>query len=79
VASLEMLFMKFTSGKNRQSSIKNGFCVGLCTYHHNGSNEAVHFNIQNDLILKRVYQKEYEKTHSREEFIKLIGRNYLDE
>lgn len=66
-------------GKNRQTSIKNGFCVGLCIYHHNGSNEAVHFNRDNDLILKRLYQKEYEKTHSREEFIKLIGRNYLDE
>jgi hypothetical protein len=27
--------------------------------------------------LKQLYQKEYEKTHSREDFIKLIGRSYL--
>lgn len=35
------------------------------------------FNKEMDLELKRVYQKEYEKTHTREEFIKLIGKSYL--
>ena len=62
---------------NRKISIKNGFCVGLCHAHHNMSNQGVHFNKDNDLELKRTYQKEYEKTHSREDFIKLIGRSYL--
>lgn len=66
-------------GKNRQISIQNGFCVGLCNDHHNMSRNSVHFNHDIDLILKKKYQKEYEKTHSREEFIKLIGRSYLDE
>ena len=66
-------------GSNRQTSIKNGFCVGLCNEHHNMSDNSVHFNKEMDLKLKRLYQKEYEKNHSREEFIKLIGRNYLDE
>ena len=31
-----------------------------------------------DLRLKRECQREYETTHSREEFMALIGRNYLD-
>ena len=66
-------------GRNRETSIKNGFCVGLCNRHHNMSNESVHFNHEMDLELKRLYQKEYEKTHSREEFIDLIGKNYLRE
>lgn len=64
-------------GKNRQISIKNGFCVGLCNEHHNTSNNSVHMNRAMDLILKKEYQKEYEKTHTRAEFIKLIGKSYL--
>lgn len=66
-------------GKNRQVSIKNGFCVGLCHAHHNMSNEGVHFNIALDMALKKLYQEEYEKTHSRAEFIRLIGKNYIEE
>ncbi len=64
-------------GKNRQTSIKNGFCVGLCHAHHNMSNDSVHFNHDMDLELKRLYQKEYEKTHTRQEFMAIVGRNYL--
>lgn len=65
-------------GRNRQISIDNGFCVGLCHYHHNlGGNNCVHENRQMDLLLKRRYQEEYEKTHTREDFTKLIGKNYL--
>lgn len=62
---------------NRQISIRNGFCVGLCHKHHNMSNNSVHNNRKMDLILKRKYQAEYEKTHTREEFIELIGKSYL--
>lgn len=62
---------------NRKVSIKNGFCVGLCNYHHNSSNNSVHYNREMDLELKKLYQKEYEKNHTKEEFIKLIGKNYL--
>lgn len=65
---------------NRLTSIKNGFCVGLCAWHHNlGGKECVHENKKMDLELKRLYQREYEKTHTRKEFMNLIGRNYLDE
>lgn len=64
-------------GIETKSDAENGFCVGLCHKEHNMSNNSVHYNRDMDLELKRVYQKEYEKNHTREEFIKLIGKSYL--
>lgn len=62
---------------NRKISIKNGFCVGLCHGEHNLYTKSVHNDRKMDLELKQLYQKEYEKNHTREEFIKLIGKSYL--
>lgn len=62
----------------RKISDDNGFTVYLTGEMHNQSNQGVHFNIGLDLFLKKVCQAEYEKTHTREEFMQLIGRNYLD-
>lgn len=60
-------------GANRKVSMQNGFCVPLCREHH--------CIITNDndlsLIMKKICQEKYEKTHNREEFIALIGKNYL--
>lgn len=58
-------------GSNRTRSIKNGFVVPLCRLCH--SNEEI-IN-----ILRIKLQKEYEKTHGREEFIKIIGKSYIKE
>ena len=65
---------------NRPISIKNGFQVYLCGYHHNlgGNGKCVHQCKQMDLELKRACQKKFEETHTREEFMQLIGKNYLD-
>ena len=41
------------------------------------SDNGVHFNMSLDRYMKRWAQKKYEETHTREEFLKLIGRNYL--
>ena len=41
--------------------------------------EAVHNNHKNMRVLHRDGQRAYERTHSRAEFMSLIGRNYLDE
>ena len=65
-------------GSNRNNSEKIGAWVYLCYKHHNGSNEGVHFNSKLDQELKEKAQQEYEKTHSREEFMAIIKRNYLD-
>ena len=58
-------------GSNRLRSIQNGLVVPLCRMCH--GNEGI------ISLLKIECQKIYELNHSREEFIKLIGRNYIDE
>lgn len=62
---------------NRRISETNGFVVWLCHDHHNEPPYGVHFNREMSLALKRECQTAFEKTHSREEFMRLIGRNYL--
>ncbi len=65
-------------GPNRTISEAEGFTVHLCLGHHEIGDAAVHNNQENMRILQRDAQREYEKTHTREQFMKLIGRNYLD-
>ena len=63
---------------NRKNSEKRGFKVWLCAYHHNMSNEGVHFNKQFDLVLKTKAQAYYEEHYgSREDFVREFGRSYL--
>lgn len=66
-------------GANRKVSEDNGFKVWLCGHHHNLSNDGVHgkHGHELDMYLKETCQKEFEKTHTREEFMQLVGRNYL--
>ena len=65
-------------GKNRKTSDKNGFTVYLCFNHHTG-NEGVHKSEEQLLTFKRLCQKEYEVTNTREDFIRLINKSYLEE
>lgn len=64
---------------NRNNSEKYGLKVWLCgnRCHRNGK-YAVHKNREADLKLKRIAQEKFEETHTREEFIQIFGRNYLD-
>lgn len=62
---------------NRKISGQNGFTTYLCQEHHTGRT-GVHHNRDNDLILKRECEKWYLKNHTFEEFIQLIGRNYIE-
>ena len=54
---------------NRKRSILNGLVVPLCRKHH--QNEE----ILNELKIEM--QRMYEVNHTRDEFIKLIGKNYI--
>lgn len=56
-------------GSNRVRSIKYGLVVPLCRTCH--SNE----DIINKLRIQ--LQKEYEKEHTRDEFIKITGKSYI--
>lgn len=63
---------------NRKKSEKYGLKVWLCAYHHNMSNEGVHFNQVLDRALKMKAQKHFEKNiGTREDFIKEFGKSYL--
>jgi hypothetical protein len=61
----------------RKISENNGFWVWLRWDWHNGAKYGVHFNRDLDLRLKRECQEKFEETNSREEFMKIIGKNYL--
>ena len=74
-ASVEKHHIYF--GSLRATSERNGFYVWLCSYHHRDTKHGVHGNRSIDLQLKQICQRQYEKKHSREEFMRLIGRNYL--
>lgn len=67
----------FYGTANRRLSEKYGLKVWLCGNHHNLSNEGVHFNRKLDLYIKKIGQAAFEKTHTREEFMKIFGKNYL--
>ena len=65
-------------GANRKVSEKNGFKVWITgEWHNQDSRIDVHHNIEFDRHLKRLCQAKYEETHSREEFMQLVGKSYL--
>lgn len=65
-------------GANRRVSEKHGFKVYLCHYCHNEPPNGVHYNREKSQELKTECQAKYESMgHTREEFVCLIGRNYL--
>ena len=66
-------------GARRTMSEHFGLWVYLCPYHHNMSDVGVHFNKQLDLTLKKMGQRKFEETHTREEWHRYFGRSYLEE
>jgi hypothetical protein len=68
----------FFGTADRKISDKYGLVVPLCAFHHRG-NFGVHGDRTLDLMLKEMCQTIFEtKVGSREDFMKLFGRNYLD-
>ena len=67
-------------GPNRKVSDRNGFWVWLIGYYHNKSDYGVHMKNGHelDMRLKRECQAKYEQAHTREQFMALIGKNYLE-
>ncbi len=69
----------FFGNANRKVSEENGFKVYLCYEHHRGT-VGVHgkYGYALDLRLKQDCEIRYiNQGHTKEEFIKLIGKNYL--
>ena len=59
---------------NRKNSEKHGLKVWLCCEHHH----LVHMNREVDLSLIQIAQIKFEETHTREEFMAIFGKNWLD-
>lgn len=68
----------FYGAGRRTTSEKYGCWVYLCGYHHNMSDEGIHFNAKRDLALKKYTQDVWEdRFGSREDFIRIFGKSYL--
>lgn len=66
----------FGSGK-RELSKKYGLVVPLCGSCHEFGKEAVHNNREQDLKLKAIGQRAFEKHYPKKSFLEVFGRNYL--
>lgn len=66
-------------GPNRKNSEKYGCWVYLIGELHNLSNRGVHFNREFDLALKQECQRRFEALHGHELFMKIFGKNYLED
>lgn len=60
-------------GRNRKTSMREGLCIPICSKCHERTESDITF--LRELQVK--CQKKYEEAHTREEFIEIIGRNYL--
>lgn len=63
----------------RQDSEREGLKVNLCLNHHRIGKEAVHNNIITREKLCQIAQEEYEKNHTREEWMEFSKKNYKED
>lgn len=61
----------------RRISEAEGFYIWLCPEHHEFGRMSAHTDIEVRRGLQREAQERYERTHTREEFMRLTGRSYL--
>lgn len=81
-AITENLHWHHVYGRNKglkEIGEREGFMVWLCLDHHTGEHGVHSGNKALDTELKRACQAEWEKTHTRAEWLKLIGKSYLED
>ena len=61
---------------NRKVSEKYGLTVWLCHRHHTGADGA-QYDKDKNLWLKEEAQKAFESIYSHDEWMRVIGRNYI--
>ena len=62
---------------NRRISEAHGFWVYLCGSTCHRGTDGAQYDREKNLTLKADAQKAFERTHTRAEWMKLIGKNYL--
>lgn len=65
-------------GANRNIAETEGLYVFLCPDHHEFGKEAVHRNYKILREIQRDAQRAYEEKYSRQQFMELFKRNYLE-
>lgn len=68
----------FGGNPNRGHSENYGLTVHLCTECHTEGKEAVHKDAEIMEALHKIGQAAFERTHTREEFVAIFGKNYLE-
>lgn len=68
----------FLGNPGRKLSEAEGLKVYLCPEHHRTGPEAVHKNQKISRILQQDAQRAFEKTSSRQRFMELFRRNYIE-
>ena len=68
----------FGSGM-RILSEAEGLKVYLCEPHHKSGKEAVHNCRKTRELLCEIAQREYERSHTRKDWLKISKKNYLDQ
>ncbi len=63
----------------RRQSEKYGLKVWLCSEHHRGDGGVHGHNRELGLKLMRYAQRKFEETHTRDEFIRIFGKNRLED
>lgn len=70
----------FFGNPNRKNSEKYGLKIWLLAELHNMSNLGVHFDKDLNDLCHRTGQLAFERVHgTREEFVKIFGKNYLED
>lgn len=64
-------------GPNRIHSEESGLTIYLCPEHHLYGKLAVHNCKETMKLMHKLGQQAYEQEHTRQEFVKLFGKNYL--
>lgn len=65
-------------GPNRKLSERYGLKVYLCPYCHRDNKNGAHGRREVADHLHRIGQAAFERNHTREEFMEIFGKNYLN-
>lgn len=66
-------------GTRKNTSEGEGFVVYLCPAHDTCGPESVHHKPENLELIQKECQRVFERTHTRQQFIEIIGRSYLED
>lgn len=64
------------NGANKKKAEQYGLILPLCINHHTGA-EGVHTKPERMLACRQMAQRKFEEEHTRDEWVKIFGKNYL--